>query len=322
MPPSKWKAARAATRTRRHEVALHAQQATFEELQQQLNLLDQKGNLLTQNAISVLREKVNVQHSLNEQQIRTLLSQPMEPQSQIPALQAPSMPPTTPFQGSATQVSATNQLPITPSVPALMSRTKRLARERQARLPHVFVPAFEGDYRFDFGAWENAYLSKVPLNYIKTLAGQDQALQDRRGLLKALFQQKPQILFEINQPLYLRAQSQQEQTGLMSSSSMIASSSPPPIFSSSPSQQFDLASSPPSYSTEAPKWVQRINAPHKKFYKPMIASPRPVLTKAGPSTPAGNTRARVKTKVLRKGKGKAPYIKQEPLVSHRIIVLP
>ena len=346
MPPSKRKAANAAMKNRRHEVALHVRQATVEEqIQQQIDHLSEQSKRHMEYAITLGRVKIQVQDKFKEtqqnqavalptgfKQKKTLTPQLMELQSQIPASQAPSLPPTTLFQSSATQVSATNQLLVPSSVSAWMPRayghpavdkTELTALERRARRPELFVPTFDGDYEFDFGTWKGAYLSKLSLGYIKTLAGQNQVLENRPGFLKALFEQKPQILFEINQPFYLRYQRQQEQTGLMSSSSIIASSSSPPIFSSSPSRQFDLASSPLSYPTEVPMLgrLQETNACDEKLYMPRIASPRSVLTKAGPSTPAGNTRARVKTKVLRKDKGKAPYIKQEPLVSHRIIAL-
>jgi len=176
----------------------------------------------------------------------------------------------------------------------------------------------------EFGVWKGAYLSQLPIDYLKTLVGQVSVLEKHPGFLKALFEQKPQILYTINQSFYLKCAQQKEQTEPMSSSFIIASSSPPPVFSSSPSRQFELASSPPSCPAKAPmpEWLQQFKARAEKFYMPKIAPPRPVFTQAGPSTPAGNTRAKAKAKSLRKGKGKAPYIKQEPLVSHRIITLP
>ncbi|KAK1913743.1 hypothetical protein P3342_006986 [Pyrenophora teres f. teres] len=180
-------------------------------------------------------------------------------------------------------------------------------------------PTFLGEYRFDFGAWNGAYISRVPEDYLRSCAGNNGVMRKRPELLKALFERNNAKLLNRNEMCSLEDATENQNTlQQMSSSSAIASSSPPAVFSSSPLPQFGSASSPPSSPSKAhmPEWLINFNARAAKMDRPMTAPVRPALTEAGPSTPAANTRAKSKGKAKAKAKGKgktATYIKIEPL---------
>lgn len=78
-----------------------------------------------------------------------------------------------------------------------------------------------------------------------------------------------------------------------------------------------------SSSVAAPKseWLCLWDEHTSKFYTRRFPPTRPAVTKAGPSTPVANARAKAMGKTRGKGKGEATYVKQESLVSSGIINL-
>ncbi|EFQ95799.1 hypothetical protein CFE70_004734 [Pyrenophora teres f. teres 0-1] len=250
--------------------------------------------------------------------------------SQAPAARVSTMPAAARLQASGAKVR--NSYSLTPSqlftsrklkgyAHWTNDRSEKAARENQALYPEVFTagPTFLGEYRFDFGAWNGAYISRVPEDYLRSCAGNNGVMRKRPELLKALFERNNAKLLNRNEMCSLEDATENQNTlQQMSSSSAIASSSPPAVFSSSPLPQFGSASSPPSSPSKAhmPEWLINFNARAAKMDRPMTAPVRPALTEAGPSTPAANTRAKSKGKAKAKAKGKgktATYIKIEPL---------